>query len=94
MNIDNDTVKASIAARALIHLYDVYRASSRAQIAAVQQIRRHVSAGNDNQTLSRTKLAELKRREALMWHTDAVFAERREQVRRRLYELQDIPELP
>lgn len=93
MLINDDTVRASLAARDLIRLYDAYRANTRAQIAAIQQVQRRFKAGEADARLP-IKLTIIKQREALAWHTDAVYAERREQVRRRLYELQDLPELP
>jgi hypothetical protein len=95
MRIDDETVRAAHASRELIRLYDAYRATARAQIAAIQQVRRHLNAAVDRRDPARAiALAWIHRREALAMHTDAVYAERREQVRRRLHELQDIPEQP
>ena len=95
MEINDKTVVAAKGARDLIRLYDVYRASTRAQIAAIQQIKRHLfpvnTELNDEQVAERS---ELEREESFSWHTDAVFAVRRDQVRLRLFELLDIPELP
>ncbi len=95
MRIDDETVRAAHASRDLIRLYDAYRATARAQIAAIQQVRRHLYADADRTDTERAiALARIDRREALAMHTDAIYAERREQVRRRLHELQDIPEQP
>lgn len=94
MRIDDETVRAAHASRDLIRLYDAYRATARAQIAAIQQVRRHLSAAARPDPQRVIVLAQIGRREALAIHTDAVYAERREQVRRRLHELQDIPEQP
>ena len=95
MRIDNETVRASHAMRDYIRLCDAYRATARSQIAAIQQIRRHLTAPGEPTTDQRTnELADLASREALTAQTDAVFAERREQIRRRLYELLALPSLP
>jgi hypothetical protein len=93
MNINDDSVRAYYAARDLLRLYDVYRSKTRAQIATDQQIRRQLAdrKPNSKQVLS---LARIDRHEALLWHTDAVFGDRREQVRRRLFEILGLPELP
>ena len=94
MRIDDETVRAAHASRDLIRLYDAYRATARAQIAAIQQVRRHLNAAARPDPQRAIALAQINRREALAIHTDAVYAERREQVRRRLHELQDIPDQP
>lgn len=95
MRIDDDTVLACHGSRDLIRLYDAYRATARAQIAAIQQVRRHLKSADARANPGRrSDLVQLDRREALAHHTDTVYAERREQVRRRLHELQDIPEHP
>jgi len=91
MDINDDTVMTCHAARKMLRLYEAYRATLRAQIAAMQQMQRHIKAGDSAQ--QQINLADVKRQEMLAWHTDAVFAKRHEQVRRRLYELQELPEL-
>ena len=94
MRIDNDTVRASQAMRDYVRLCDAYRATARAQIVAIQQIRRHLTVpGASNAAARMNQLAEIGTREALAVHTDTIFAERREQIRRRLYELQELPVL-
>lgn len=95
MKINDKTVNTYKAARELLQLYDAYRASTRAQIAAIQQIKRHLFPSNSE--LTQEQIAEqskLNREESLFWHMDATFGVRREQVLHRIFELQDIPELP
>lgn len=93
MRIDDDTVRAAHAARELLRLYDAYRAAARAQSLAAAQLGRHLRAASVRDEGGRIRdLARLSRRESLAAHTDAVYAERRAQVLRRLHELQDIPE--
>lgn len=95
MRIDDDTVRAAHACRELMRVYVAYRAAARAQMAAIQQVRRHMSKAIATPTPQQlVGLATIERLETLARHTDAVYAERREQVWRRLEELQDIPELP
>ena len=93
MKIDDDTVRAYYATRDLLRLYGVYQSTTRAQIAATQQIRRHV-AGRKSKSNRALTIAQLDRQEMLFWHTDAVLNDRREQVRRRLFELLELPQLP
>jgi hypothetical protein len=95
MRIDNETVRASHAMRDFMRLCDAYRATARSQIAAIQQIRRHLTVPGAPTTAQRTsEFADLGSQEALIVQTDAVFAQRREQIRRRLNELLEVPNVP
>ncbi len=94
MEINDETVLAYIATRDLLRLYDAYRATTRAQIAATQQIRRHRFPPDTQLTEDMaTELSALNREESLFWHTDAVYGLRRNQMRQRLFEILDIPVL-
>lgn len=93
MRIDDDTVRAAHAARQLLRLYDAYRASARAQRAAATQLIAHLRAAPASDPARRAvDIARLEERAAVDRRSDAVYAQRRAQVLRRLHELQDIPE--
>ena len=91
MRIDDETVTACTALRELRFLYDAYRASSRAHVMVLQRI----ESGLDDQRMTRDKRNRVRlaliRRASLASETDAVFAIRAEQIRRRLLELCDLP---
>ena len=93
MLINDDTVRACHATRDLLRLYEAYRATARAQSAAFAQVRRHLTPSAPGMSPPSRQLARISRREALARHTDAVVAERGEQIERRLYELQELPVL-
>lgn len=94
MLIDDDSVRAYHATRILIALYDAYRATARAQIAAFQQAHRHLARRRKPDPKLPAKLAHLRRQEALAWETDAVYAERISQLAGRLREIVDPVEEP
>lgn len=94
MRIDDDSVQAYHATRELIGLYDAYRATARAQIAAFQQAHRHLARRRGPDPKLQAKLAHLRRQEALAWETDAVYAERVGQLAGRLGEIIDPIEEP
>jgi hypothetical protein len=94
LTIDDQTVTAYTALQELRFLYDAYRASSRAHVMVLQRI--ESGLGDRRMTgeeRNRTRL-ELIRHASLASETDAVFAIRAEQVRRRLLELRDLPVPP
>lgn len=95
MNINDETVTTFRAARDLVRLYDAYRSEIRAQILGLQQVMRHMARNGSTPTDSyRLEWSELERREAQAWNADRVFAIRREQIHRRLLDLQGLPERP
>jgi hypothetical protein len=95
MTINDETVAAVRAARELLRLYDAYRCDTRAQIAMLQQMERHQDK-TEKRASDEKQLAagELHLQEALAWRTDLTFAIRREQMRRRLLDLQGLPVRP
>jgi hypothetical protein len=94
MQINDETVRAHAAARRLLDLYDAYRAASRAHAIVLRRLEERVRAGEDVPAEKRQRdLMVLQRRIALAAETDSVFAVRRDQLRRRLLDLQGVEEV-
>lgn len=94
--ITEDEVRAYRAAARLKDLYDAYRATSRAHVRVLQRLERGVG-GDDDVPQSEGQLRsliQLKEQAALSRASEAVMAVRRDQMRRRLLDLADLPELP
>ena len=95
VDINENTVRAYFAARDLARLYLAYQAESRAQIAAAQQLQRHIERGGIRRPGEEAVVkAKLNRTEAFLRELDATYDARRKQVEGRLLELMNIPRLP
>ena len=95
VEINDDTVRAFLARRDLARLYLAYQAETKAQIAATQQMQRHVERGGLRRREDEgIAMAKLGRTEAFLRELDATYDARRKQVDGRLLELLNIPRLP
>jgi hypothetical protein len=94
MQINDETVTAHATVRGLRDLYDAYRAASRAHAMVLRRLEMGVQGAEDVPAEQRQRdLTALQGRIALAAETDGVFAIRRDQLRRRLLDLQDVPEV-